>query len=365
MTPDDPTPPPSSTADDDAFAERRRRRDRRGQTTDRREAPPTQRRKLGTFFLESGLLTQTQLDELLIKQAEGAGGGDLLGALAIKAGWTEPKDLLPLLARQLDNDLLLHHQEKEPLKTAIRLVDIHKTLGGAKVLDGVSLEIPKGKITAIIGISGGGKSVTLKHMIGLMRPDSGEVWVGDREISRLHRRELKEIRQRFSMLFQSSALFDSMNVFDNVAFPLRENSALPEEEIEARVLSRLAEVNLAGKENKWPDDLSGGMMKRVALARAMVTEPEFILLDEPTAGLDPIIENAIHHLICDTYMRSRYTMVFISHAIPEIFNWCHHVVVLHGGKVLASGSSTAIRNSEHPLIRQFINGHLDGPIRVM
>ncbi|MBF0584084.1 MAG: ATP-binding cassette domain-containing protein [Magnetococcales bacterium] len=247
----------------------------------------------------------------------------------------------------------------------IRFENVEKTLDGRKVLDNLNLEIPANKITAIIGISGGGKSVTLKHMVGLMKPDKGEVWVGDQPLGRLSTRKLNHVRRRFSMLFQEGALFDSLNVTDNVAFPLRETTRLHEEEILRRVELCLQEVNLAGMGNKYPDELSGGMRKRAALARALVTQPEIILLDEPTAGLDPIIENSIHYLICDTFMRTRYTTVFISHAVPAIFDWCHHVVVLHRGRVLASGPSLEIRNSSDPTIKQFISGDLDGPIQVI
>ncbi|MBF0183630.1 MAG: ATP-binding cassette domain-containing protein [Magnetococcales bacterium] len=247
----------------------------------------------------------------------------------------------------------------------IRFNHVEKTLDGRKVLDNLNLEIPANKITAIIGISGGGKSVTLKHMVGLMKPDQGEVWVGDQPVSKLSGRQLNEVRRRFSMLFQEGALFDSLNVTDNVAFPLREKTRLSEQEILQRVETCLQEVNLAGMGHKFPDELSGGMKKRAALARALVTQPEIILLDEPTAGLDPIIENAIHYLICDTYMRTRYTIVCISHAVPAIFDWCHHVVVLHRGRVLASGPSLDIRHSTDPTIKQFISGALDGPIQVI
>ncbi|MBF0187188.1 MAG: ATP-binding cassette domain-containing protein [Magnetococcales bacterium] len=247
----------------------------------------------------------------------------------------------------------------------LRFAGIKKTLDNRNVLDGVDLEIPANKITAIIGVSGGGKTVTLKHMIGLMKPDAGEVYVGDQALGELPNRKLNDIRKRFSMLFQGGALFDSMNVFDNVAFPLREKTKLSEEKIRKRVKQNLARVNLGAMGGKFPDELSGGMMKRVALARAMVTRPEIILLDEPTAGLDPIIEHSIHHLICDTFLRSRYTMVVISHAVPAIFNFCHHVVVLHQGKVLEAGPSLDIVNSDNPVIRQFINGELHGPIKVI
>ncbi|MBF0126251.1 MAG: ATP-binding cassette domain-containing protein [Magnetococcales bacterium] len=248
---------------------------------------------------------------------------------------------------------------------SIRLAEVVKILDGRRVLDAVELAIPAHRVTAIIGMSGGGKSVILKHMVGLMKPDQGEVWVGDQPLGRLSSRKLTRVRNRFSYLFQGGALFDSLNVYDNVAFPLREKTGLSQKEIHQRVMRCLEEVNLFGMEGKFPDELSGGMMKRAALARALVTDPEILLLDEPTAGLDPIIENAIHYLICDTYMRTRYTMVVISHAVPEIFRWCHHVIALHKGKVLFSGPSREIKESRDPVIQQFIRGDIDGPIQVI
>ncbi|MBF0589630.1 MAG: ATP-binding cassette domain-containing protein [Magnetococcales bacterium] len=247
----------------------------------------------------------------------------------------------------------------------IRFRGLEKTLDGRKILDGVDLEIPLGKITAILGVSGGGKTVTLKHMIGLMKPEAGEVEVDGQVLGSLAPKELNKLRTRFSMLFQGGALFDSLNVADNVAFPLREKTKLKEDVIQRRVNTCLKQVNLGKMGFKFPDELSGGMMKRAALARAMVTNPEILLLDEPTAGLDPIIERSIHHLICDTYLRFRYTMVLISHSVPEIFRWSHHVVVLHQGKVLEAGPSIDIANSDNPVIRQFLTGSLEGPIKVI
>ncbi|MBF0460520.1 MAG: ATP-binding cassette domain-containing protein [Magnetococcales bacterium] len=279
-------------------------------------------------------------------------------------GYITHPALLDCLFHQLTRERVAYHLDRQA-ETIIRFTGVEKTLDGRKVLDHLDLEIPANKITAIIGISGGGKSVTLKHMVGLMKPDRGEVWVGDQPLGQLSTRELNRVRRRFSMLFQEGALFDSMNVLDNVAFPLRETTSLAESEIRRRVETCLQEVNLGGMGHKYPDELSGGMRKRAALARALVTQPEIILLDEPTAGLDPIIENAIHYLICDTFMRTRYTIVCISHAVPAIFDWCHHVIVLHRGRVLASGPSLEIRYSADPTIKQFISGDLDGPIQVI
>ncbi|MBF0108492.1 MAG: ATP-binding cassette domain-containing protein [Magnetococcales bacterium] len=242
---------------------------------------------------------------------------------------------------------------------------VEKRLDGRAVLDGIDIDIPKNHVTAILGISGGGKSVTLKHFVGLMRPDRGTVTIDGKNIEAMAPRDLQNIRRRISLLFQGGALFDSLDVFDNIAFPLRETSTMSEAEIQGRVTRALEAVNLAGMERKFPDELSGGMNKRVALARALITQPEIILLDEPTAGLDPIIENAIHHLVCDTFMRTRTTMVLISHAIPAIFKWCHHAIVLHQGKVRASGPTLAIQESDDPIIRQFIHGDVDGPVTVL
>ncbi|HEX7523089.1 MAG TPA: ATP-binding cassette domain-containing protein, partial [Candidatus Deferrimicrobium sp.] len=209
----------------------------------------------------------------------------------------------------------------------LRLVGVDKILDGKKVLDHIDLDIPRNRITAIIGLSGAGKSVLLKHMIGLLKPDRGQVLLDGVDLLHLSRKELFETRRRFGMLFQSGALFDSLDVFGNVAFPLREKTKLGEEQIRERVLVLLRKVGLEKAGEKFPDELSGGMVRRVALARAMVMDPEIILFDEPTTGLDPIIRNSILNLICRTFHDHKFTMVMISHDIPDIFNWCHHVVV--------------------------------------
>ena len=247
----------------------------------------------------------------------------------------------------------------------IRLVNVEKTLDGKKVLDGVNLDIPRQRITAIIGLSGAGKSVMLKHMIGLIRPDRGQVLVDGVDIARLSRGELYEIRRRFGMLFQGGALFDSLTVYENVAFPLREKTGLGEEKIRERVLSRLAQVGLEGAQGKFPDELSGGMVRRVAFARAMVTDPEIILFDEPTTGLDPIIRNSILNLICHTYHQHGFTMVMISHDIPEIFLWSHYVVVLHDGKVVEAAPTAEVVHSVNPFVQQLIRGDITGPVHLM
>ncbi len=246
----------------------------------------------------------------------------------------------------------------------ITLRNVHKSFGAQKVLDGLDLIIPDGKITAIIGPSGEGKSVLLKHLIGLLQPDSGTVEVDGESIVDVRRSELNRIREKFGMLFQNVALFDSMTVFENVAFPLEEKTSLSKEEIRVRVLSALEDVGLKNIENKFPDELSGGMKKRVGLARAVVLNPKIILFDEPTTGLDPIIKRAIHQLIKDTHAKFGFTAVIVSHEIPEIFDVAQNVAMLFRGKILQLGTAEEIIHSTDPAIRQVISGSLDGPIQM-
>ncbi len=247
----------------------------------------------------------------------------------------------------------------------LRLIDVEKTLDGRKVLDGVTLEIPRGQITAIIGLSGAGKSLLLKHMIGLMRPDRGQVLLDGVDINRLTRRELYDARNRFGMLFQSGALFDSLSVFENVAFPLREKTGTPEGELREKVRGILRKVGLEKAEEKFPDELSGGMVRRVALARAVVTDPEIILFDEPTTGLDPIIRNSILNLICRTYHEHHFTMVMVSHDLPDIFQRCQYVAVVHDGRVVEVGTPEEIQKSVDPFVRQLVDGDIAGPVQLM
>lgn len=247
----------------------------------------------------------------------------------------------------------------------ISLSNVHKSFGSQKVLDGLDLEIPDGQITAIIGPSGEGKSVLIKHMIGLLQPDSGEIMVDGENIVGIRRSKLNQIREKFGMLFQNAALFDSMNVFENVAFPLQEKTKLSREEIRARVLSALEDVGLKNVEHKFTDELSGGMKKRVGLARAVLLNPKIILFDEPTTGLDPIIKRAIHQLIKVTHEKFGFTAVIVSHEIPEIFDVAQNVAMLYQGKILQYGSADEIQRSTHPVVKQFISGSLDGPIQMV
>lgn len=245
----------------------------------------------------------------------------------------------------------------------IELVGIHKGFGRQQVLKGVNLTIARGQITAIIGRSGGGKSVLLKHLVGLIRPDRGQVLVGGDDIGQLRGKALDQVREKFGVLFQGGALFDSMTVFDNVAFPLREKTRMGESEIAERVGQRLEAVGLADMGHKFPAEISGGMKKRAALARALVQDPEIILFDEPTTGLDPILLNSIHRLILDAHKRFGFTAVVVSHEIPEIFDIAQEVAMLHDGVIAEHGSPELIMSSANPIVRQFITGAADGPIR--
>jgi len=247
----------------------------------------------------------------------------------------------------------------------IELIDLTKKFGDQVVLDRLSLHVPPGKITAVIGPSGEGKSVLLKHMIGLLRPDEGQVLVEGEDIALVSRQELNRVREKFGMLFQNAALFDSLTVFENVAFPLEEKTKLSRTEIRDRVHEALEHVGLAGIDRKYPDELSGGMKKRVGLARALLLDPRIILFDEPTTGLDPIICRAIHQLIKDTHNRYGFTAVIVSHEIPEIYDISDYVAMLYRGEIISMGTPDEIRNSDHPVVRQFVSGSLDGPIHLI
>jgi len=244
----------------------------------------------------------------------------------------------------------------------IKLVNVNKAFGSQNVLVNLNLEIPGGAITAIIGPSGEGKSVLIKHMIGLLKPDSGQILVDGEDIVVMGRDQLNRVREKFGMLFQNSALFDSMSVFENVAFPLEEKTRLSKNEIRDRVHEALEHVGLKGIDDKFPDELSGGMKKRVALARALLLNPRIILFDEPATGLDPIISRAINRLIRKTHERFGFTAVIVTHQIPEIFELCDHVAMLYKGKILMSGAPGEFLRSEDPLISQFVKGELEGPL---
>ncbi len=247
----------------------------------------------------------------------------------------------------------------------IQLIDIHKSFGKQKVLDGLDIEIEDGKTTVIIGRSGGGKSVLLKHIIGLIRPDRGQILIDGVDITKLSDRGLNEIRKKFGMLFQEAALFDSMTVGENVAFPLREQTSMKEKEIRETVADRLRSVGLSGVEGKIPSELSGGMRKRVGLARAIALRPQIVLFDEPTTGLDPVMTEAINRLIIDTQKNYNLTCVVISHDIRSIFEIGHRVAMLYEGKIIEYGTPEELQASRNPVIVQFLSGSIEGPIRIM
>jgi phospholipid/cholesterol/gamma-HCH transport system ATP-binding protein len=238
----------------------------------------------------------------------------------------------------------------------IRVEGLRKAFRGQPVLNGVNLEVPTGAITIVIGRSGGGKSVFLKHLLGLLRPDAGRVFVDDVEVTGLRGEALDAVRRRYGVVFQGGALFDSMTCGENVAFPLREKLRLRGAAVDARVGDALGQVGLAGVEAKYPAEISGGMRKRVAIARALVTEPEIVFFDEPTTGLDPVLVNAIHRLIRDLHRRRGFTAVMVSHEIPEIFEIADRVAMLHEGRIEVEGPPEDIQASDNGVVRQFIRG---------
>ena len=246
----------------------------------------------------------------------------------------------------------------------IRVRGLRKAFDGQVVLAGLDLEIPDREIYVVIGRSGVGKSCFLKHLIGLLRPDAGEVWVDGVEIGRLRGRALSRLRSRFGVLFQGGALFDSLTVFENVAFPLREKTRLADADVRRRVREKLAQVGLSGADDKYPSELSGGMRKRAALARALVTDPDILLFDEPTTGLDPIRVRTVHAMILELQRLLHFTAVIVSHEIPEIFEIATRVAMLHDGVIVATGTPDEIQTSSNPVVRQFITGSTQGPIEV-
>jgi phospholipid/cholesterol/gamma-HCH transport system ATP-binding protein len=241
----------------------------------------------------------------------------------------------------------------------IKVEALTKSFRGQQVLRGVDLEVPTGSITVIIGRSGGGKSVFLKHLVGLLRPDTGRVLVDGAEITALHGRALDSVRDQYGVVFQGNALFDSLTCGDNVAFPLREKTRLPRPEIDKKVEAALAQVGLEGVAAKFPAEVSGGMRKRVAIARALVTEPQIVFFDEPTTGLDPVLVNTIHHLVLELHRRFKFTAVMVSHEIPEIFEIADRVAMLHEGRIVETGPPAQMQASANRIVRQFIRGEPD------
>ncbi|MFC1534320.1 ATP-binding cassette domain-containing protein [Thermodesulfobacteriota bacterium] len=238
----------------------------------------------------------------------------------------------------------------------IQLKNVSKRFGTQTVLKEVNLDINQGEIITIIGKSGEGKSVLLKHIIGLLEPDSGQVFYNGKPLSRLSKNERDEVKSQFSYMFQSNALFDSMTVFENIALPLEEGTFQPYDEIKGKVEQKLEQLDLQGIDLKYPSQISGGMRKRVALARALVTDPTIVLFDEPTTGLDPIRKNAVHTMIKDYQQRFGFTAILVSHEIPDIFYISQRIAMLQDGSIFFEGTPEEIQQSEDPVIQQFIKG---------
>ena len=247
----------------------------------------------------------------------------------------------------------------------IRVVDLQKSFRGQQVLKGIHLELQTGKITTIIGGSGSGKTVLLKHLNALLLPDRGSVLVDGTDIFKLGQRALNEIRRKFGVLFQGAALLDSMTLYENVAFPLREKTRLQEPAIEKKVESSLAQVGLGGMGFKYPAEVSGGMKKRAGLARALVTAPEIILFDEPTTGLDPLLGKSIHQLIRKVHNEFKFTGVIVSHDIPEVFQISDRIAMLANGVIIEAGTTEEFVASQNPLVRQFLQADPEGPLSVL
>jgi phospholipid/cholesterol/gamma-HCH transport system ATP-binding protein len=245
-------------------------------------------------------------------------------------------------------------------RDAVRLEHVSKAFGSRKVLNDVSFEVRAGSGFVILGRSGTGKSVTLRHMVGLVRPDSGRVWVGDDEISALDGEELSRVRTRIGFLFQNSALFDSISVGENVAFPLRRHTRMRDAEVRGRATEKLAAVGLQREFDKMPAALSGGMRKRVGLARALALDPEIVLVDEPSAGLDPITADEIDALLADLKERGGVTLVVVTHNIPSARRLGDEMVMLHEGRIIARGTPADLDRSSEPMVRAFMTSQHAG-----
>jgi phospholipid/cholesterol/gamma-HCH transport system ATP-binding protein len=246
----------------------------------------------------------------------------------------------------------------------IQVDDVRKKFGDQEVLKGVTFEVKKGSISTLIGRSGAGKSVLLRHMIGLDQPDKGHIVIDGKDIVGMKTPELNKIRRRFGVLFQDGALFDSMSVSENVAFPLREHTELDEKEIQDVVMQKLDVVGLGRHTQKYPSEISGGMRKRVGLARALVLDPTIVFFDEPTSGLDPITRGAIYRLIEKTHLDGEITYFLVSHDISVVMAISNEIMMIHDGKIVACGTPDSFRASSDQVVQQFLMGSPDGPISV-
>jgi phospholipid/cholesterol/gamma-HCH transport system ATP-binding protein len=250
----------------------------------------------------------------------------------------------------------------EQKEIVIDIRDVYKKFGQRQILSGASLQVYRGETMVIMGGSGCGKSTLLRHMVGAIRPDSGSVHVMGKDIANLGEEELDAVKKKFGMLFQSGALFDSLNVKENVAMPLRENTKLDDNIISIVVKMKLELVGLRGFEDLMPSQLSGGMKKRVGLARAIAMDPEIVFYDEPTTGLDPIMAGVIDKLILDLSKKLSITSVVVTHDMKSVFRIADRIAMLHEGKVVQAGLKDEIKNTANPIVKQFINGDPEGPI---
>jgi len=238
----------------------------------------------------------------------------------------------------------------------IEFVNVKKRFGDTRVMEGVNLSIHRGQITAIIGKSGSGKSVLLKHIIGLEEQDSGNIFYDGRDMADMDRTAQGKFKKRVSYMFQDNALFDAMTVFENIALPIVEKSALSRSQIKERVITRMDQLDISGTEEKYPAQLSGGMKKRVALARALITDPEVVLFDEPTTGLDPVRKQGVHGMIKGYQAQFGFTAVVVSHEIPEIFDIAQQVAMLDKGKIILQDDTERFLKTDQEIVRCFIHG---------
>ena len=252
----------------------------------------------------------------------------------------------------------------ETKQSMIEIVNLHKAFGSHDVLKGVNPRIEPGESMVVIGGSGSGKSVLLKHIIGILRPDEGRIFVDGVDITTLHENDLYEARKKFGMLFQMAALFDSLSVWENVGFSLLRHRKMNEKDAKALAIEKLRQVGLAGVEDLMPSELSGGMKKRVGLARAIAHGPEILLYDEPTTGLDPIMADAINNLIIEMKRNMSVTSLAITHDMNSAYKIADRIAMLYEGRIIETGTPDEIRNTDNPTVKQFVTGSASGPISI-
>jgi phospholipid/cholesterol/gamma-HCH transport system ATP-binding protein len=244
----------------------------------------------------------------------------------------------------------------------ISFVDVKKSFGERRILDGVTFDVKPGEVFFVIGASGVGKSVLIKQLIGLLRPDTGQIWLDGEEVSRFDEQQMYAVRKKCAMVFQHSTLFDSMSCLDNVALPLRKHRGLSEDAARREALALLDQTQMRKFAERFPNELGDGMKKRVAIARALSFQPSYVLFDEPTTSLDPVSARRVDRLIRDLSDRLRVTSLVVSHDLPSIFGIADRIVMLYKGKVRLLGTPSDFRRTEDPVIQQFINGRAEGPI---